>query len=301
MSTTTQSRHWAFTLNNWTDDHVDHLAHVAGSDDVCYLIFGREVGDSGTPHLQGFVSFSRRLRFSQVRELIPDSHLSRLKTTPFLASEYCKKQDADFLEFGEVVGGQGRRTDLENFMAFLDDQSSIPSIRVLTREFPGIFMLRGPERMLSFARNYMEEKALITGEPLLRGWQDELFQKLEEPAHPRIVDFYVDPVGNTGKTWFSQFLMSRIPGVQYLTVGKVADLCHAIDEANRVFIFDVPRSQMEFFQYQVLEMLKNRLIFSPKYQSVTKRLSTVPHVVVFCNESPDESRLSADRFNIVDL
>jgi len=47
-----RSRSWCLTVNNWT---VDQLAALKGLTGVTYGVMGREVGESGTPHLQGYL------------------------------------------------------------------------------------------------------------------------------------------------------------------------------------------------------------------------------------------------------
>lgn len=42
-----QSKYWCFTINNWTPDDVPEFKNME------YLVFGREKGEDGTPHLQG--------------------------------------------------------------------------------------------------------------------------------------------------------------------------------------------------------------------------------------------------------
>jgi hypothetical protein len=86
-----------------------------------------------------------------------------------------------------------------------------------------------------------------------------------------------------------------------LAPGKRDDLAHAIDVSKSVFLFNVPRGSMEFLQYGVLEQLKDRVIFSPKYESTTKVILQKTHVVVFCNEEPDLTKMSADRYVIRNL
>ena len=50
-----KAKQWAFTLNNYTPNDVDRLAasnedgSPAVHEDVAYIVFGREVGASGTP------------------------------------------------------------------------------------------------------------------------------------------------------------------------------------------------------------------------------------------------------------
>jgi hypothetical protein len=52
--------------------------------------------------------------------------------------------------------------------------------------------------------------------------------------------------------------------------------------------------------WSTMESIKNALIFCPKYEVVSKCYAEQPHVV-FANQAPDRSKLSADRFYLVDL
>jgi hypothetical protein len=55
---------------------------------------------------------------------------------------------------------------------------------------------------------------------------------------------------------------------------------------------------MEFLQYRFLESLKDRFVFSTKYESKLKIIPDIPHIVVFANEIPDTTKMTSDRFNI---
>lgn len=297
-----QSKHWCFTHFNYTPDDVRAYTALGNSSATEYIVFGREIcPETGTPHLQGFVTFSSRQRFRQVKTKLPGNpNIRAADGTPLQAATYCKK-DNNFTEIGEVPVEPGHRSDIDSFVAWCRERTSVPPAHEVIRAFPALAVSRGIDRLMPIVEAHVNWAPLVTGQPVLRGWQDELFGKLEEPASDRTIDFYVDNDGGAGKTFFCQYCLDRLPKTQYLTVGKAGDLAHMIDESNRVFLFDAARSQMEFLQYQVLEMLKNRLVFSPKYASRMKRLAVVPHVIVFCNEHPNESKLSADRVNVVDL
>jgi hypothetical protein len=90
-----RSRAFCFTLNNPKPDSEQLLERISG---VEYLTFGREKGESGTPHLQGYIYFTNAKTHSAVRKLLPGCHVEPAKTVS-AAIEYCQK-DGDFIEFG---------------------------------------------------------------------------------------------------------------------------------------------------------------------------------------------------------
>jgi len=106
-----KAKHWVFTSNNYTDDLLARL-RILGAD-ADYMVYGKEVSESGTPHLQGYVAMPIQKSLSMMSKLIPNSWLAvkYTKSTPNQAANYCKK-DGNFVEFGvlpeaqNVAGGQ---------------------------------------------------------------------------------------------------------------------------------------------------------------------------------------------------
>lgn len=98
-------KHWVFTINNY-DENIEF-----DLEPWKYLVYGKEVGESGTPHLQGFGSLHKRKRRSAVAKLKGFEHafLEAAKGTPAQASAYCKK-DGDFVEHGEPPKSSGEVT-----------------------------------------------------------------------------------------------------------------------------------------------------------------------------------------------
>lgn len=298
---TASSRH-VFTLNNYTDVDVARLATLGSSDAIRYLVFGREVGDSGTPHLQGFVIWEAVKRFRAAKALIGDRcFLEPARGKSEQARDYCKKEN-DFEEYGEFPGKQGKRTDLESFAEWhynkTSDDGRAPSLREVAQEHFSV-AVKYP-RAVAIAELRAPHPTPIQGD--LRGWQANLETALNGEADDRTVLFFVDYNGGHGKSWFQRYYESHHPDrTQLLGVGKRDDMAHMIDPSKEVFLINVPRGAMQFLQYTILEQLKDKKVSSPKYHSRMKTLHKHPHVVVFCNEAPERSAMSADRYNVLEL
>lgn len=83
------SKSWCFTLNNWTVEELNTICEWDTSL-ISRAIFGKEIGESGTPHLQGVVTFRSAKRLSALKRLLPRAHWEITKCVS--ASEvYCKK------------------------------------------------------------------------------------------------------------------------------------------------------------------------------------------------------------------
>lgn len=290
------SRRWMFTLNNPTEEEEQHLLSILGSNETVYGVFGRETAPTtGTRHFQGYVVFRRNKRLGAVKRLLGDRYyLDKARSDSRICREYCIK-DGDFVEFGSVPF-TGRRSDVDALVEWMADFESEhgrpPSSPDVAIAQPHGY-LRFP-RLVSLARHRSQPRRLEFGEP--RDWQRQLEQELIGEADDRSIIFYVDEEGNTGKSWFQRWFYSEHPAItQLLSVGKRDDIAFMIDESRRVFLFNIPRDSMQYVNYSVLEMLKDRVVSSPKYTSHMKVLRAVPHVVVFCNEHPDYSKLSEDR------
>lgn len=94
------SSRWCFTLNNPDLEEIaDFHILCADGEEVVYSIFGDEVGDNGTAHVQGFVVFKAVKRLSFLKKLLARAHWERARASSLQAAEYCKK-DGNFVEYG---------------------------------------------------------------------------------------------------------------------------------------------------------------------------------------------------------
>ncbi len=109
-----QARHWVFTLNNPTAEETVG-SFLSESENIEYFVFGRETGEEGTPHFQGYLQLIKKQTLKWIKKHIhKTAHWEVMRCTPKQASDYCKK-DGDFIEVGELpetaaaAGGAGNK------------------------------------------------------------------------------------------------------------------------------------------------------------------------------------------------
>lgn len=94
-NTPSLAKRWVFTINNWTPN--DEL--LIKSMPTLFLIYGKEVGESGTPHLQGFCTFDKPQRFSAMKKRHPTAHWAIARGNSAQNITYCSK-DGDVFQRG---------------------------------------------------------------------------------------------------------------------------------------------------------------------------------------------------------
>lgn len=295
------SCHWCFTINNWTEAELKHLIDVA-SKECKYLVIGKEKGEQGTPHLQGYLHLNKKKRFAPVKKLLsPDRacHVERCKGSPADNITYCKKE-GDFMEVGKVpVSQAGCRTDLESFKEAV--QSGITDYAILIDSHSEVIA-----KYPGFCKRYITYKAppmKVTPHPL-RNWQAELYSDLLKKPTDRTVTFVVDYQGNSGKSWLARYYKSMFKSsTAIIRPAKKADMACSISEVIhqlRVIFIDCARASKEHMDhcYGFAEECKDGLVFSSKYESMALPLPRFPHVVFLMNHDPNMEKLSEDRFDI---
>lgn len=92
---------WCFTLNNYSEEEYNHAVEISELQSK-YWIIGKEIGDSGTPHLQGYISLRRRRNLGGLRDLYSSRyHFEAARGTARQNREYCSKSGS-FREGGDI-------------------------------------------------------------------------------------------------------------------------------------------------------------------------------------------------------
>lgn len=310
------AKHWCFTINNYSDaeqealySHGENILTDPTDCEFTYLLFAREVGQNGTPHLQGYLILGIKLRRSGIVRIqgFERAALFVARGTPLAASDYCKKGSPlapggplppDFAEFGSLTTTRGQGSRFEQLRSWVAAEETAPTLRDVWTEFPDL-AARYQRAVLECIALFGKKPVLVDGP--LRPWQQQVNDLVQQEPNDREIIFVHDPEGNNGKSWLTRYWLSHHDSVQFMSVGKRDDLAHSVRTDTELFVFDVPRGQLEFFQYSILEQLKNRLVFSPKYNSTDKVLTCLPHVVVFTNDEVDMTKLTEDRYKVIEI
>lgn len=105
-----RSKNWLFTINNPSDDAIPQQWTYE------YLVYQKEVGSNGTPHLQGYVVWKNPKRLATCKNINSRAHWTVAKGNAKENTTYCTKTDTrvsgPFI-FGTMPSnGQGKRNDL---------------------------------------------------------------------------------------------------------------------------------------------------------------------------------------------
>ena len=89
------AKRWCFTLNNYTVDECEQICSICSS--FCsYAVIGKEVGDQGTPHLQGYIEFKTKRRPLSVFKFTKRIKWLKSKGSREQNLEYCSKDNLFF-------------------------------------------------------------------------------------------------------------------------------------------------------------------------------------------------------------
>ena len=151
-----QARNCCFTKNNYEDAEA-FVGTLQKWKRVTYAAIGAEVGEGGTPHLQGYLEFNGPVEWSTIHKKLPGAHtLARyFNATADQAAKYCKKGEqphkeweelkeagpnyglkAKIWEWGEITQ-QGKRNDLSPTCDMI--KQGVP-MKEVAAEHPEVFV-----------------------------------------------------------------------------------------------------------------------------------------------------------------
>jgi len=258
--TNSRSRGWCFTLNNYTQEELEEIKTQIHSKCIKYIL-GDEVGESGTPHIQGWIYFKNGVSFESVKKINGRAHWEKARGSMEQNKKYCSKEN--------VIAMEGIVTFKDKLLEKLKLRYLGVEWKPWQKEVIGLLETEPDTRTINWICDYEgnQGKSFLTKFVALHreliiadGKKDNIFNQINNQLNPK-----------NGE------------GKEFDTV-----------------ILDIPRSSEGYVNYGVLEQIKNGLVYSGKYEGGLCLFDNV-HVIVFANFMPDRSQFSEDRWNIIEL
>ena len=144
------AKRWCFTLNNPTEEEVGSVRAWKHSE-YHYAIVGKEVGEQGTPHLQGFIHLKKKVRLAALKKVLNRAHWEKARGSDEDNENYCSKDGDIILTIGMPV--KGNRSDLAGAVAAVKAGRGMSEI---AREFSEVYVKYG---------RGLRDLALLVGQP----------------------------------------------------------------------------------------------------------------------------------------
>lgn len=227
----------------------------------CEYIFQGETGESGTPHIQGYIECPKKMRWNQFH--LPDTiHWERRAGTREQARDYCAKSDTANHDLCPLTFSPRLEPD--------DDDCDLIE--------PGGPGYEWQDVILNTIRHKPDKRTIHWL------WSEEGGVGKTEFCKYLFMKHNACPLSGKGadvrnglSVWKQKF-------------GKLP----------KIVIVNVPRSHVDYLSYEALENIKDMFFYSGKYEGdwVCGR---APHVFVFANCEPERAKMSVDRWVVVKI
>lgn len=146
-----QGKQWCFTLNNYSDEEYNGITERAVAN-ATYCIVGKEVGEGGTPHLQGYIILKKRERLAGVKAIVGGRcHLEQAKGTPGDNRNYCSKEGS-YWEHGQCPASNNKKRTRDEIAVDFYAAVEREDLDSFKEANPGVWAFDGAR----LCRNYFE-------------------------------------------------------------------------------------------------------------------------------------------------
>ena len=122
------SKRWIFTLNNYNENEYKDIINFFSSNSSRFSI-GEEVGESGTPHLQGYVELSVKKRFTYLKDIMPRAHIEKARKSREQNLIYTQKDGKYKQNFKEEIYVQEPSQKLKFLVPLMRDYDTFKGDR----------------------------------------------------------------------------------------------------------------------------------------------------------------------------
>lgn len=286
------SRDYCFTSFNEIKPNMEKIKYIIYQPEIC--------PSTNKKHYQGYVEFYKKTNLKNSKIYLGDEkiHLEKRHGSRESAKAYCKKtnsKNGETIELGkwEISGNEKLHnliSKLENNISDYELIKMDPEIfeRYRTFIFHSRIILQNEKNINQLKYEFNTEKPLNENQLLM-------IKHISQQNNRQITWTY-DFKGGCGKTWLSKYIIANMNGIRF-TNGRSSDIAYAYN-GEPIIVFDFSRSNEEKINYQIIEDLKNGILFSCKYSSKCK-VFIIPKIIIMANFLPDTKKLSEDRWDIL--
>lgn len=314
-------RDFCFTINNYTPQEIDYVNDITSR----YIVYGKEISNSGTPHLQGYILFTNKRSLNGVKKTFKingKQHHVENGRDPDVPHgiAYCKKGQQpheEFVSLGTNGPNYGLNADIYErgdppisaIEVGRDEKARHKRIRELAilGDFDTLsnehfdYYINHDKALHRFHHLYRPKRyppCFVTPESIYP-WQKALLDRLSQPCNNnREILFLFDEEGQHGKSQIAIYCSKILPNVQTLTPAKYPDLAYLLKETTEILFIDFSKT-FDMLNYtsvlDLCEHIKTGKVISTKYTPCEKTFTKHTHIVIFSNEYLDTSKLTKDR------
>ena len=308
-------KNFVFTINNYTDEHIANLQTLAEDETTRYLIAAREIGEQGTPHLQGFVQtkkkFSKQAYFKLFRSSVTECYITPLlgqvdQSRIEASLNYCKKgqqtkdeweqhgirgpnfgKEVDIaVEVGEVTW-TGRRKDLE---VVRDKIIAGATKRDIMYANPTVYA-KHPKFVQQLVDDVKITNYTATHSPDW-DWEKLMLRYLEAPRQHRTIYWIHSFNSGTGKTEFGNMAFDKFKHNYLKIEGGYKDAIYAYDGHSVVHMAlprEIGEDSWKFIISTLEKFSDGGPQFCSKYESAMKVVDC--KVFVTSNDPPPTMKI----------
>lgn len=254
-------------MNNWTSEDYARVVTFVTKKSVAAWIFGKEEGEEGTPHLQGYVRFKNHVRFTTIKNALPRAHIEKAKGSDEQNYVYCSKEG----QFETNMAKPPKRTTKAEMLQ---------QVRQLYQD-------------VEWKPWQSELLDIISGETSPRKiyW---IYDKCGNVGKTYLTKFLcLEPstVMCQGKATDIFHMAAKMTDENILPTLFICDIPRTLQDQNGTY---------KFVSWSALEAVKNGLIASGKYEGAQLNFP-YPKVICFANEKPCYDKLSKDRWQVAEI
>lgn len=282
------------------------ILNSLGCGGLDYIVVSRELHEDGTPHYHVFVRTSRKIYVTKTKWDIDGRHGNYQSCTSFQAWDRYVKKGGDFKSEGDLIQGN---FDVDAYKKSKASKRSLIA-EVCLEHGPDETIRRYPEAIYNFdtlVKNYQliqrrEAFSLVDVKPPEKWytWQKYVLGLSKSEPDQRSIHWFVDDVGNTGKSFLAKFFSVR-GNCFYYQGGKKVDILYAYNGETIVCADFTREKEEDTTFYSTLETIKGGIYLSSKFHSMVCRWPGERHIFCFANWEPKREQLSIDRWWIYRL